>query len=81
MPDVTTAGSATRRAREFLTAIRNTPDLDYDARRWVNTAMRWAWLAGYLAARTDIDRGIPPSKNPFSSRSIEEEHVPEPTDA
>ncbi len=69
--------AAARRALEFLGAIRNTPDLDPDVRRWSNTAARWSWLAGYLAAREDQGEESP-CGNPFGSRSGEEESVPDP---
>lgn len=74
---MTDSDAAARRAVEFLEAIGNTPDLDSDVRRWSNTGMRWAWLAGYLAAIEDQATGTP-SGTPFPARSHEEEDVPEP---
>lgn len=74
---MTDSDAAARRAVEFLEAIGNKPDLNSDAPRWANTGMRWAWLAGYLAAIEDQATGTV-SGTPFPSRSREEEAVPEP---
>lgn len=73
--------SSTARAHEFCRVTRD--NTEGDIRRWINTGFRWAWIAGYLAGRLDIDESAhlgDLTPNPFQRRSLEEESGQDPNE-